>query len=50
MAIAAYCMDTFLPPEGTCAGADLLALEFKTVRKAGEKAWLELDNVQFYVK
>ncbi len=31
-------------------GADLLALEFATVRKAGEKAWLELDNVRFFVK
>jgi len=31
-------------------GADLLALAFAGVRKAGEKAWLELDNVRFYVK
>ena len=34
----------------TWTGADLLSLEFKTARKAGEKAWLELDNVHFYVK
>jgi hypothetical protein len=31
-------------------GADLLALEFVAARKSGEKAWLELDNVRFYVK
>ena len=26
MVIAAYCMNTLLPPEGACAGADLLVL------------------------
>lgn len=31
-------------------GTDLLALEFAAARKAGEKVWIELDNVRFYVK
>jgi hypothetical protein len=30
------------------SGADLLALEFDFDRKAGEKAWLEIDNLRFY--
>ncbi|MBI5281653.1 MAG: amidohydrolase family protein [Candidatus Solibacter usitatus] len=31
-------------------GGDLLAVEFQAARKAGEKAWLEIDNVRFYTK
>ena len=29
-------------------GDDLLSLDFEAARKAGERVWLELDNVQFY--
>ncbi|MBI5085364.1 MAG: amidohydrolase family protein, partial [Acidobacteria bacterium] len=32
------------------SGDDLLAVEFQAARKAGEKAWLEIDNVRFYTK
>jgi hypothetical protein len=29
-------------------GKDLLNLHFEILRKAGEKAWIELDNIRFY--
>lgn len=44
-----------LQPAGTAAGSawtaeDLLAIEFQTARKSGEKSWLEIDNLRFYLK
>ncbi len=37
-----------LPPNEPWTGSDLLMLMFELARPAGEKAWLELDNVMFY--